>query len=98
MRTYQELTRKKNPGARPGYLGTTGTIPVRCVLVCMASKSEYLAKARECERRAQEMPPALRHTFVSLAEQWRKLASTAAKAEDRRQIEEAADHRKADKG
>jgi hypothetical protein len=42
----------------------------RCVL---GSESDYLANARECEGRAQEMPPALRHTFVSLAAHWRKL-------------------------
>jgi hypothetical protein len=59
----------------------------------MESKSEYLTKARECEGRAQEMPPAFRHTVLSLAAHWRKLASTAAEAADRRQIEEAADRR-----
>jgi hypothetical protein len=63
----------------------------------MGSKSEYLANARECEGRAQEMPPAFRHTFVTLAAHWRKLASNAAEATDRRQIQEAAYHRKADK-
>jgi hypothetical protein len=71
-----------------------GTIPVRCVLVYMGSKSEYLANARECEGRAQEMPPVLRQTFVSLAAHWRKLASNAAEAADRRQIQETADRRK----
>ena len=63
----------------------------------MESKSEfYLAKFRECEGRAHEMPPALRRTFLSLAEHWRKLASNAAEAADRRrnQIQEAADRRK----
>ena len=63
----------------------------------MGSKSEfYIAKARECEGRAQEMPPAFRRTFLSLAEHWRKLASSAAEAEDggRKQIQEAADRRK----
>ena len=35
---------------------------------------------------------------VSLAAHWRKLASNAAEAADRRQIQEAADRRKADKG
>jgi predicted transcriptional regulator len=64
----------------------------------MGSESEYLANARECEGRAQEMLPALRQTFVSLAEQWRKKASDAAEAADRRQIQEAAKIRKADKG
>jgi hypothetical protein len=75
-----------------------GTIHVPPVLVCMGSKSEYLANARECEGRAQEMPPALRQTFDSLAAHWRKLASNA--AEDRRSLadQEAADRRKADKG
>jgi hypothetical protein len=34
----------------------TGTVPVRCVLVYMGSKSEYLANARECEGRAQDIP------------------------------------------
>jgi hypothetical protein len=63
----------------------------------MGSESEYLANARECEGRAQEMPPALRQTLVSLAEQWRKLASNAAEAADRRQIQEAADRRKGTK-
>jgi hypothetical protein len=72
----------------------TGTVPVRCVLVCMGSESEHLANARECEARAQDMPPALRHTFVSLAAHWRKLASNAAEAADRRQIQEAAEVRK----
>jgi hypothetical protein len=72
-------------------MSITGTVPVRCVLV---SKSEYLANARECEDRSQEMPPALRHTFVGLAEHWRKLASNAAEAADRRQIHEAGDRRK----
>jgi hypothetical protein len=71
----------------------TGTVPVRCVLVYVGSESEYLANARECEGRAQEMPPALRHTFVSLAAHWRKLASNAAEAADR-QIQEAAEVRK----
>jgi hypothetical protein len=71
----------------------TGTVPVRCVLVDVGSESEYLANARECEGRAQEMPPALRHTFVSLAAHWRKLASNAAEAADR-QIQEAAEVRK----
>jgi hypothetical protein len=60
----------------------------------MGSKSEYLANARECERRAQEMTPALRHTFVGLAEHWRKLASNAPAAADRRQIQKATDRRK----
>ena len=75
-------------------MSISGTVPVRCVLVYMGSKSEYLASARECERRAQEMPPALRQTFVGLAEHWRKLASNAAPAADRRQIQEATDRRK----
>ena len=79
-------------------MSMTGTVPVRCVLLYMGSESEYLANARECEGRAQEMPPALRHTFVSLAAHWRKLASNVADAADRRQIQEAADRRKADKG
>jgi hypothetical protein len=79
-------------------MSMTGTVPVRCGLVYMGSESEYLANARECEGRAQEMPPALRHTFVSLAAHWRKLASNAAEAADRRQIQEAADRRKAGKG
>jgi hypothetical protein len=74
-------------------MSMTGTI--RCVLVYMGSKSEYLANASECEGRAQEMPPALRRTFLSWAAHWRKIASNAAEAEDRRQIEEAAG--KADK-
>jgi hypothetical protein len=34
------------------------------------------------------MPPALRHAFVSLAAHWRNLASNAAEAADRRQIQE----------
>jgi hypothetical protein len=75
-------------------MSMTGTIPVRCVLVYMGSKSEYLANASECEGRAQEMPPALRPTFVSLAAHWRKLASNAVEAADRRQIQKAADRRK----
>jgi hypothetical protein len=40
----------------------------------------------------------LRRTFLSWATHWRKIASNAAKTEDRRQIDEAAGHRKADKG
>jgi hypothetical protein len=98
--------------AQPSHRGAfamsmAGTMPVRCVLVCMGSKSEYLAKARECERRAQEMAPAFRRTFLSLAAHWRKLASNAAEAADRRrkqnqetadrrrkQFQEAADHRR----
>jgi hypothetical protein len=91
---------QRPPSHRGGFaMSMTGTIPVRRVLVCMGSKPEfYIAKARECERRAQEMPPALRRTFLSWAAHWRKIASNAAKAEDRRQIEEAGDNRKADKG
>jgi hypothetical protein len=77
-------------------MSISGTIHVRPVLVCMGSKSEYLANARECESRAQEMPPALRQTLDSLAAHWRKLAA----AEDSRSLadQEAADRRKADKG
>ena len=52
--------------------------------VIMGPKSEYLANAKECEGRAQEMPPALRRMFLSLAEHWRKLASDATKTADRR--------------
>jgi hypothetical protein len=100
---------QRPPSHRGAFaMSMTGTILVRRVLVCMGSKPEficmgskpefYIAKARECERRAQEMPPALRRTFLSWAAHWRKIASNAAKAEDRRQIEEAADNRKADKG
>jgi hypothetical protein len=62
--------------------------------VIMGSKSEYLANAKECEGRAQEMPPALRHTFITLAAHWRKLASNAAKAADRQESQEAADREK----
>jgi hypothetical protein len=78
----------------PSAVSMTGTVPVRGVLVYMGSESEYLANARECEGRAQEMPPALRHTFVSLAAHWRKLASNAAEAADRRQLQEAAESKK----
>ena len=63
----------------------------------MESESErYLANARECEGRAQEMLPALRHTVRGLAAHWRKLAADAAEAEDRRrkQIQKAVDGRK----
>jgi hypothetical protein len=60
--------------------------------VIMGSKSEYLDNAKECERRAHEMPPALRHTFITLAAHWRKLASNAAEGADRSQ--EAADREK----
>jgi hypothetical protein len=99
-RTYDRNTYARPPSHRGAFaMSITGTILVRRVLVCMGSKPEfYIAKARECERRAQEMPPALRRTFLSWAAHWRKIASNAAKAEDRRQIDEAADHRKADKG
>jgi hypothetical protein len=75
----------------------TGTVPVRCVFVYMGSESEYLANARECEGRAQEMPPALRHTFVSLAAHWRKLASNAAEAADCRTDSRSSRSSKADK-
>ena len=63
----------------------------------MGSKSEfYIAKARECEGRAQEMPPAFRRTFRTLAEHWRELAFDAADAADRRrkQVQEVADRRR----
>jgi hypothetical protein len=60
----------------------------------MGSKSEYLANAKECEGRAQEMPPALRHMFFTLAAHWRKLASNAAEGADRRVSQEAADREK----
>ena len=63
----------------------------------MRSKVEiYRAKARECEGRAQEMPPGLRRVFLTLAEHWKKLASDAAHAADRRrkQMQEAADRRR----
>ena len=57
--------------------------------VMMGSKYEYLANAKECEGRAQEMPPALRQTFITLAAHWRKLASNAAE-----ESQEAADREK----
>jgi hypothetical protein len=51
----------------------------------MRSKPEfYIAKAKECEGRAQEMPPAFWRTFLSLAAHWRKLASNAAEADGNR--------------
>jgi hypothetical protein len=60
----------------------------------MRSKIEiYRAKATECEVRAQEMPPGLRRTFLTLAEYWRKLAFDAADRR-RKQMQEAADRRK----
>jgi hypothetical protein len=62
--------------------------------VMMGSKYEYLANAKECEGRAQEMPPALRQTFITLAAHWRKLASNAAEGADRRESQEAADREK----
>jgi hypothetical protein len=65
--------------------------------VVMRSKIEiYRAKATECEVRAQEMPPGLRRTVLTLAEYWRKLAFDAADAADRRrkQMQETADRRK----
>ena len=62
--------------------------------VIMGPKSEYLANAKECEGRAQEMPPALRHTFITLAAHWRKLASNAAEVANRQESQEAADREK----
>jgi hypothetical protein len=74
-------------------MSLAGTIPFDAYwFVIMGSKSEYLANAKECEGRAQEMPPALRHTFITLAAHWRKLASNAAEGADRSQ--EAADRKK----
>jgi len=34
----------------------------------------YSANAKQCEERAEEMPPALRRELLRAAKQWRKLA------------------------
>ncbi|MGA7738243.1 MAG: hypothetical protein WCB22_22765 [Pseudolabrys sp.] len=39
----------------------------------------YQANAKKCEDRADEMPPALRRELLTVARQWRKLASIAEK-------------------
>jgi hypothetical protein len=73
-----------------------GLLVVRPISVCrvMQSKMEiYQAKATQCELRAREMPPALRRMFLTLAAHWRKLASDAGEAADRRRKQEAADRR-----
>ena len=76
-------------------MSTAGTIPFDAYwFVIMGSKSEYLANAKECEGRAQEMPPALRHMFITLAAHWRKLASNAAEVANRQESQEAADREK----
>jgi hypothetical protein len=76
-------------------MSLAGTIPFDAYwFVIMGSKSEYLANAKECEGRAQEMPPALRHTFITLAAHWRKLASNAAEVANRQESQEAADREK----
>jgi len=65
---------------------------VWCVVwIVMQSKKEiYQANATQCEARAQEMPPGLRREFLALAAHWRKLASGATDAADRR-MQEATD-------
>jgi hypothetical protein len=45
----------------------------------MPKSETHLAKADECERRASEMPPALRREFLKMAAEWRKLASASDK-------------------
>ena len=39
----------------------------------------YHANAKQCEDRAEQMPPALRRDLLMAAQQWRKLASLAEK-------------------
>jgi hypothetical protein len=39
----------------------------------------YQANAEKCEDRAQQMPPALRRDLLTVAQQWRKMASLAEK-------------------
>jgi len=42
----------------------------------------YSANAKQCEDRAEEMPPALRRDLLVAARQWRKLAAIADKREN----------------
>jgi hypothetical protein len=39
----------------------------------------YQANAKECEDRAEQMPPTLRRELLMAARQWRKMASLAEK-------------------
>jgi hypothetical protein len=50
------------------------------MLILMPLDTEsYHANAKQCEDRAEEMPPALRRELLMAARQWRKLASVAEK-------------------
>ena len=42
----------------------------------------YHSNAKQCEERAQQMPPALRRDLLVAARQWRKLAAIADKREN----------------
>ena len=42
----------------------------------------YQANAKQCEDRAEQMPPALRRDLLVAARQWRKLAAIADKREN----------------
>jgi hypothetical protein len=44
-----------------------------------ADTETYQANAKECEDRAEQMPPGLRRDLLMAARQWRKLASVAEK-------------------
>jgi hypothetical protein len=50
------------------------------MLILMPLDTEsYHANAKQCEDRAEQMPPALRRDLLMAAQQWRKLASLAEK-------------------
>ena len=58
----------------------------------MESKKEiYQANATQCEDRAQEMPPGLRREFLTLAENWRKLAKLSDAADSADRMQDATD-------
>jgi hypothetical protein len=42
----------------------------------------YRANAKQCEDRAEQMPPGLRRDLLVAARQWRKLAATAGEREN----------------
>jgi hypothetical protein len=42
----------------------------------------YQSNAKQCEDRAEQMPPALRRDLLVAARQWRKLAAIADKREN----------------
>ena len=89
------LLKSANHGQHAALLNRRSEVPSLFCCVMRSKIEIYRAKATECEVRAQEMPPGLRRTFLTLAEYWRKLAFDAAEAADRRrkQIQEAEDRR-----